>query len=321
MRWLGIFICAFLLLNGCDKKRPGVEGSEGQPKKDLGAEKVEQNKPTKEKLVIENTSSSEDSEPPVVHPDFDLREVPVEQKELDVPDHISEVNSDIQKILGEPGNPALNVWGKYYPLAMDEVGSSEEIKSDNIWERLLQKIGAKEIPNAFYDDRDNEDLDLQKALYGLYLASYLSSSEGGSELFSFIKSRAADKTVRELDIDLYRIVVSGMAHAGNRLDGMNFDQWQKLSEAANPVYKMLAIQVGYRLLDKDVSAEDSAGLNQRRLRYYESFLGDESKMLRMEALKSVRNLGNEFTSQVLDAYQEGPYGEADQLEVDKIFGK
>jgi hypothetical protein len=110
-----------------------------------------------------------------------------------------------------------------------------------------------------------------------------------------------------------------MLDAEGRLDGMTFKRWKKLSDSPNPVYKMLAVQVGDRLFEEGGVSDEN--LNQSRLNYYQSFLKDDSQKIRIEALKGIRNLGDELAIPVLDSYLKSEYGKTDQIEAERVFGR
>ena len=314
----------FLLLVGCNKNETETS-SDNLPNNETHL------KQASEKKEVENTAKKGDKQatqiapktpkPPTPSPSgFVLKEIPVEQKEAKVPKHIAEVNSEFREILKTSNSPALDAWNKYYQIATAEASGAEVVQTDELWGELLKKISTKRIPNSFYQEKAGANIELQKSLYGLYLASHLSSSAGGDQLFKFIENRAGDETVKQIDLDLFKIIVAGMNQAEGSLDKMNFDQWQKLSKLENPVYKMLAIQVGRRLSQEGrVGIGSPDELNQKRLNYYKSFLNDKSQKLRLEALKSIRGLGEDLASPVLAAYRKGTYGEADQAEIGEIF--
>lgn len=321
---IGVVTGAFLLLVGCNKNEPETS-SDNLPNNETHLKQASEIK------KIENTAEKGDKQATQIAPKtpkqptsspsgFVLKEISVEQKEAKTPKHIAEVNSEFREILKTSNNPALDAWNKYYQIATAEVSGAGVVQRDELWDELSKKISTKRIPNSFYQEKEGKDREFQKSLYGLYLASHLSSSAGGNQLFKFIGNRAEDKTVKQIDLDLFKIIFAGMTQAEGSLNKMNFDQWQTLSELENPVYKMLAIQVGGHLSQEGgVGTGSSDELSQRRLSYYKSFLNDKSQKLRLEALKSIRGLGGDLISPVLDAYREGAYGEADQAEVGEIF--
>lgn len=302
MSWLVIGL--FSLLSGCSEKKPEVESGGSQSKEIKSSGTLVQSEPIKEYL-------------PPTHPDFDLEEIPVAPKKVDVPAHISEVNLDIRKIIAASADPARRIWDKYYQIALAQREANELVQKEILWNQLTEKLGGEKLPTLFYHEGEGKNMDLIKGLYGLYLASFVSSSKGGDELFYFIEERAGDNATKQIDLDLFKIVISGMLDAEGRLDGMTFNRWKTLSDSPNPVYKMLAIQVGDRLFEeRGVSAEN---LNQRRLSYYESFLRDDFQKIRIEALKGIRNLGDELALPVLDAYLKSEYGKTDRIEAERVF--
>lgn len=299
-----LLLGSILLLAGCNEPPPKIDSSETT---NAEPNNFESEKPTDS--IEGNTEIS--------HPDFDLIEIPIAQNHINVPRHIAEVNSDIQKISSESANPARKIWDKYFQIAITQKQANEIVPADVLWERLTQKLESDKLPTPFYNVKEGESINLKIGLYGLYLASFISSSEGGAELFDFIEMRAVDRAVKAIDLDLFKILISGMIDSEGRLDKMYFDRWGELSKSSNPVYKMLAIQIGDRLFEENGIAPEN--LIQRRLRYYEPYLKDDSRKLRIEALKGIRNLGDELALPVLDAYLKGEYGEADRIEVESIF--
>jgi hypothetical protein len=304
MSWLVIGF--FSLLSGCDEKKTKVESGESQTKetKSVGA------------LII---SKAIKEDMPPTHPDFGLKEIPVAPKKVDVPVHIAEVNLDIQKIIAASADPARKIWDKYYQISLAQREANEIVQKETLWDQLAEKLGGEKLPTLFYHEGKEENMDLIKGLYGLYLASFVASSKGGGELFDFIEERAGDNATKQIDIDLFKIVVSGMLDAEGRLDGMTFKRWKKLSDSPNPVYKMLAVQVGDRLFEEGGVSDEN--LNQSRLNYYQSFLKDDSQKIRIEALKGIRNLGDELAIPVLDSYLKSEYGKTDQIEAERVFGR
>jgi hypothetical protein len=299
-----ILIGLFLLLAGCNGKKPEIKSGEIQ------------------KAEIKNVKASEAKEPTegnleTAHTDFDLKEIPVVPKNVDVPEHIAEVNLDVKKITSASANPARKVWDKYFQIAITQQISNEVVPVEVLWDQLSQKLRSEKLPALFYRIKKDESIEMKKGLYGLYLASFISSVEGGGALFDFIEERASDKTVKKIDLDLFKILISGMTDVEGRLDKMSFNRWGELSKSFNPVYKMLAIQIGDRLFEE--GGIITQNLSQSRLKYYEAFLKDDSKKLRIEALKGIRNLGNELALPVLDQYLKGEYGETDRIEAERVF--
>ena len=292
------------MLAGCNEKKPEMESGEIQKAEIKNVETSEPMKPIKDNLEPEN-------------PDFDLKEIPVAPNKVDVPEHIAEVNLDIQKITSTSANPARKIWDKYFQIAITQKDANEVVPAEILWNQLTQKLHSEKLPALYYNIKEDESIELKKGLYGLYLASFISSAEGGVELFDFIEKRAGDKTVKKIDLDLFKILISGMTDAEGQLDEMSFKRWGELSKSSNPVYKMLAIQVGDRLFEEGGIVSEN--LSQSRLRYYEAFLKDDSQKLRIEALKGIRNLGNELALPVLDVYLKSEYGEMDRIEAEKIF--
>ncbi len=312
----------FLLLVGCDKNEAetssdsppnsGTHLKRGNTKKDV--EDTESKGDKQATQVAPKTPRSSNPSPP----GFVLKEIPVEQKGVKVPKHIAEVNSEFREILETSSSPVLDAWNKYYPTA--ESRGAEVVQTGEVWDDLLEKISTERIADSFYQEKAGIDIEFQKSLYGLYLASHLSSSTGGGQLFRFIENRAGDETVKQIDLDIFKIIIAGMNQSDRGLGKMHFDQWQKISRQENPVCKMLAIQVGGHLSRKgEAEAGSPDELNRRKLDYYKSFLNDKSKKIRLEALKSIRNLGENLASPVLDAYRKGVYGETDRAEIGEIF--
>lgn len=242
-----------------------------------------------------------------------------EIKSFYAPEHIAEVNLDIQKITSTSSNPAREIWDKYFQITITQKNATRVVPDEILWDQLAQKLHSEKLPSLFYTIKENESIELKKGLYGLYLASFISSAEGGAELFDFIEKRASDETVKEIDLDLFKILISSMIDAEGRLDEMSFNRWGELSKSSNPVYKMLAIQVGDLLFEEGGIV--SGNLKRSRLKYYEAFLKDDSQKLRMEALKGIRNLGDELALPVLDVYLKSEYGEIDRIEAERIFKK
>lgn len=301
-----LVIGSLLLLSGCNEKKTEFESGGSQSKEVKSVEISGQNKPVQQDLA-----------PP--HPDFDLKEIPVVPNKVDVPEHIAEVNLDIQRIMAASTDPARRIWEKYYQIAIAQRGANEVVRAETLWDQLTNNFSSEKLPTLFYHKEEGENMALKKALYGLYLASFVSSSKGGVELFDFIEERADDNTTKQIDLDLFKIIISGMLDAEGRLDGMTFKRWKQLSESPNPVYKMLAIQVGDRLFEESgISAEN---IIQSRLKYYEAFLKDDSQKIRIEALKGIRNLGDELALPVLDAHLKSEHGATDRIEAERVFGK
>jgi hypothetical protein len=299
-----LLIGSFLLLAGCNEKKPEMESGEIQKAEMKNVEISQPIKPIKENLEPAN-------------PDFDLKEIPVAPKTVDVPKHIAEVNLDIQKITSASANPARKIWDKYFQIAITQEDANEVVPAEILWNQLTKKLHSEKLPALFYNVKEDESIELKKGLYGLYLASFISSAEGGDALFDFIEKRAGDKIVKTIDLDLFKILISGMIDAEGRLDKMSFNRWSELSKSSNPVYRMLAIQVGDRLFEENGSTSEN--LSQSRLKYYKAFLKDNSQELRIEALKGIRNLGNELALPVLDVYLKSEYGETDRIEAERVF--
>jgi hypothetical protein len=294
------------LVSGCGENNPEVESGGSQSEEIKSTEALVQSKPMKENS-------------PPTHPDFNLKEISVEPKKVDVPAHIAEVNLDIQRIIAASADPARKIWNRYFQIALAQREANELVREENLWDELTAKLSVGKLPTLFYHEGEEENMELIKGLYGLYIASVVASSKGGDELFDFVEERASDNATKQIDIDLFKIVVSGMLDAEGRLNGMTFKRWKKLSDAPNPVYKMLAIQVGDRLFEeKGVPAKN---LNQSRLKYYKTFLKDDSQKIRIEALKGIRNQGDDLALPVLDAYLKTEYGKTDRIEAERVFGK
>lgn len=302
-----VTIGVFILLAACNEKNPekGVGESRSKPSATT---------------PVSDVSQSERESGSVESGNFELKELPAKQPNVDTPQHIHEVNFDVQEIISSSVDPSLAIWNKYYHILMGEKESVEIIPPDVLWNRLSKELGAERFPSHLY--LENENVSLQKSLYGLYLATFISSSNGGSELFDFIQERAGDGITKQIDLNLYKIIVAGMTDADGPLNQMSFQQWEKFSDSPNPVYRMLAVQVGSRLFEEDeVSNESPEIANRHRLEYYSSFLDDESQKIRLEAIIGVKQLGKELSLPLIDDYLKGEYGESDRDAVNKIFGK
>lgn len=250
---------------------------------------------------------------------FELKEIPVEQNSVEVPKVVSEVNQDIKKIIQSSERPASEVWKKYFRIAITDNELNAILDDRDIWQQLADKLNTGKMPSIMYEETEDQSSVGKRGLYGLYLASVLSSSNGGEELYALMKERASDPAAKNIDLEIYKTVVAGITDVDNRPSKLYLEEWEQFSESTNPVYKMLAIQLGRFLTNKQASFSTTEERNQELGRYYDSFLKDQSQEIRLEALRAIQNLGEEVSLPIVETYRRTNFGAEDKAALDSMF--
>ncbi len=300
-----IFFVVFLsLLTGCKKKSQEVSAPNTPSKSDKELSKVIP-RPSPEVNQIESQ--------------FELKEIPVEQNSVEVPKVVSEVNQDIKKIIQSSERPASEVWKKYFRIAITDNELNAILDDRDIWQQLADKLNTGKMPSIMYEETEDQSSVGKRGLYGLYLASVLSSSNGGEELYALMKERASDPAAKNIDLEIYKTVVAGITDVDNRPSKLYLEEWEQFSESTNPVYKMLAIQLGRFLTNKQASFSTTEERNQELGRYYDSFLKDQSQEIRLEALRAIQNLGEEVSLPIVETYRRTNFGAEDKAALDSMF--
>lgn len=265
---------------------------------------------------------------------FVLQEVPIKQNNVDLPDHVLRVNqqfaSAIESHFSNEGNLDASVvpklWNSYLEKVLRSEGLMAALDSEMSIRSHLENSQKKEIYREL-SSLDGGDLSIEdrENLYGGYMAVAFSASNGAGTFDQFFALRANEEVARKVDLYLYRIALSGLGYLKHKENSPRLNHWQVYAGAKNPIYRLLALQMGDQFYPTDIIVEETntekgrKKLHRERGIYYTHFLNDSSKFIRIEALRNIAALDWEIAQEVLGAHRENKYGEEDYNEIERLL--
>jgi len=169
---------------------------------------------------------------------------------------------------------------------------------------LLEQIGPMDEALPFTRDAQSKD-----TVHMLELLAGLSGTVGGNHLPSLLADRANQLPPTDADLAAYYAVSQGIGEMNPSTNRPYLELWKPLTQAKNPIYRLLALKAGERAISENaraISTEDrrfNSADAPAKVAFFQPFLIEQDPIILKEAVRAMGSLASPDAKAALERFR------------------